>query len=339
MFCIDIDRGVTMSRCYGPSDPHLNRVYLALWALPLMAQPKPKAAPRGKPQPAQLRRRKGAAVAKPRPEPKSKLSLYDPLNAMLVPSLMSEGDAFPVTGMVRSDFTQGAVTGTRVMVVTNCGSSGTIMSELKWNNGGVVFTVPTMANQFDQGGPTATRAMKASLTICNTTRYQNIGGSVTVLHTNQRLTFPGAPFGINTAEFSEFVDRVKGHPHAKRYSGAEFVKPRTWIAHPTNETDYSKYVQFDGAISDTGFSLHYGTYPGATLQNRPMSTILAVFEDVSNSQDYTCTARASWYARYGLDTVLGQSQRPVPTASAAVINKARDTAERHAHVHTDVVTM
>jgi hypothetical protein len=59
-----------------------------------------------------------------------------------------------------------------------------------------------------------------------------------------------------------------------------------------------------------------------------MSSIWVIMEAPSVAQAYTLQFSGSWYTRWPLDTVPGQSMRPVPTAPASAINAARDAAER-----------
>merc|ERR1711964_258984 len=69
-----------------------------------------------------------------------------------------------------------------------------------------------------------------------------------------------------------------------------------------------------------------------------MSVIAYVFDQVADPQDYSVTVRASFYTRWPLTTVPGQSMKPIPTASPKIVNHVRDQAESYANELLGFVT-
>jgi len=57
-----------------------------------------------------------------------------------------------------------------------------------------------------------------------------------------------------------------------------------------------------------------------------MSTAWIVLSPPAVAQSYTISCKASFYTRWGLSTVPGQSQFDVPTASAGFINRVQSYA-------------
>jgi len=62
-----------------------------------------------------------------------------------------------------------------------------------------------------------------------------------------------------------------------------------------------------------------------------MSVIAFIFDPATDPQDYSVTVRASYYTRWPLTSVPGQSMRNIPTADAKIINLVRDHAESTAN--------
>jgi len=245
-----------------------------------------------------------------------------------MPLVQSSGTAYPYTGMARWQVNNLVATSRKMLVVTNPGNSGTVLFYL--HNTPTPFTsvstVPTMALAAGSGGPTAARAMKASLTLVNTTKRLDMGGRVYTLVANQRTSFP-EPITASQADWNTFMDEIIAHPHTRCWSGADFQSPKTFLAHPSNTTDYLDFNTFQGTLTPNGFSRVVGDDPNPLP--RPMSTIYVVFEVPSATNDYTATARASWYSRWPLESILGQSMKDMPTAPQEHINAIQDHAEHN----------
>lgn len=174
--------------------------------------------------------------------------------------------------------------------------------------------------------------MKAGVTVVNRTQLLDMGGQVSVLNSSQRVSLPAAPSAMSQAQWSTFFDEIVSHPKSRIYSGADFKKPKTFVTHPLDQTDYLHYEGWHGTLTADEFWAHIAIWPGLAPDPRPMSTVFVVLEVPAVENTYECKSRGSYYTRWPLNTVPGQAQRPVPTAAAGVINAARDHAEATGHL-------
>lgn len=254
---------------------------------------------------------------------------------MLVPTVASEGHAFPLSGAVVGTATAAAGSTARVLVAaTNTGASGTILCFTVNSTTPAIApqTIPTLALSDVAGGPTASRAMKAGITVTNRTQMLNMGGQVSVLNAVQRVSLPAAPSAMTQAQWDTFMDSLVAHPKSRIYSGTDFARSKTFICHPLDQTDYVGYRGHHGTQTGDEFWSHIAVWPTQNPEPRPMSTIFMVFEVPSTNNTYEFKTRASFYTRWPLDTVPGQAHRPVPTADPKVVNALRDHAEATGHV-------
>lgn len=259
--------------------------------------------------------------------------LFDPRNNLLVPTVVSEGAAFPISGSTISNHTINTAYRT-LLVCTNTGVAGTVMAKIAADTTiyPAQYTIPLLSPHSAAGGPTSGRAMKGGLTLCNRTQKLNQGGQVSVLNAVQRVSLPAAPSSMTQAQWNDFFDSIVAHPKTKIYNGSDFNKSKTFVSHPLDETDYLGYSDWQGSLTMNDFWDHVAVWPGSVHQKRPMSTIFVVFEAAPVNNTYEAKTRSSFYTRWPLDSVPGQAHRAVPTAPANVINNHRDHAEANAHV-------
>lgn len=263
----------------------------------------------------------------------------DPMCPHPVPSLASDGKALDYTGLVSSDFTVDTINST-MLLVNNTGDSGTTAISFKVDSSGafvsgssVVHTIPTLSLSSKQGGPSATRAMKLSVSVVNCSNNYKVGGRVTYINSSQRLP---ARLVDTTKEYSDILTAIKTSPYRKRINGKELMDPKQLITYPVDNSEYNRFKEFNGALdANDFFSYIFSGGDGTVTQDtsvspRSMSIVAWVFEPASDVQDYSFTVRASYYTRWPLTSVPGQSMRAVPTAPATVINHVRDVAESHA---------
>lgn len=231
--------------------------------------------------------------------------------------------------MLRHPVTSGT-TQRRLFLCSHSGMSGTIGATFVTNGGYTsngVFTQTTLTVNDASGGPTSMRALKAGLTVLNSTPVLNLGGRVTVLNCNQRILLPQAPSAMTTTEVNALMDNLTAHPESRVLSGSEFTKPCTYVCHPVNEPEYVKFGENHGTYDIDSFLAHLAIWPGLTPSPRGMSTIAVIIDIPTAIQDYLLTFRGSTLTRWPLNTVLGQSMIEQPTAPAEVINKDRKVAE------------
>lgn len=316
-------------------------------------QPKPRPA-----QPKAAPKRTIAAVPKKMMMPFS----MNPMHPSPMPSITSDGRSLPYTGLVSDDF---QVHGKRTLLITtNLGDTGTVGCLLHLLSDDTVLesqitptpdtahvrmlTIPTLSMNSTQGGPTSSRAMKYSTSVVNCSAAFHRAGRVTYLNTSQRLPGIGKVYdssNVARLDFSSIVNAVKTSPYRRRITGATLGEPKQIIGHASDVTMYSNYRPFQGSYTPEEFLMHVvvpgdGLMPGntwhgpgydTTWDKRPMSTTVYIFEPTEHAQDYSVTARGSFYTRWPLTSVPGQSMTNSPTAPAPLVNKTHDHAENTAN--------
>jgi len=256
----------------------------------------------------------------------------------LIPTVLNQGRAFPYTGVVRLDFTH-ALNETYILAATNTGTSGTVFSVGYLSPAGIVayavYTIPTIASADTAGGPTSGRSMKFSLGLVNTTPLLSRGGRITTLNGQSRLRIDNAPSTNNLATYNAIVAAIRGMPTAQSYDAAHFGEERQMSGSVVDSVTYEDYEEWLGTNSIDEFWEHISVWPGSTRRDRPMSTAWCVLSPPAVAQTYTITAKASYYTRWGLSTIPGQSQFDVPTAPATFINRIQSIASGMAEtLHT-----
>lgn len=280
--------------------------------------------------------RKPAAKSAPkRAKPQSSKHLtvpnfLDPMCPIPAPTLVSEGNALPHTGLATIDFVVGTVN-TTILLVTNVGNSGTIGYRVEVSptgafQGATPLDIPTLSLSRLNGGPTAMRAMKYSVSVVNCSNALKRGGRVTYLHTSQRL--PHLPQPDN---YSEIILGIKTSPLRRRITGDVLARPTKLVGYPIDTARYNSFREGVGGIS-LGDFLNYTTNRAITdVEPRSMSIVAYVFDPVQDPQDYSVTVRGSYYTRWPLTSVPGQSMQRIPTAPAEHINAVRDHHEANAN--------
>jgi len=271
----------------------------------------------------------------------TRTSLLDPLHPAAMPAIQSAGNALPHTSLVSTDFVVGT-TNTTCLVVGNVGNAATVGFIVEVNPSGELVNstalhIPTLAQADADGGPSSGRAMKCSATVLNCSNALKRGGRVTYINSSQRL--PALHIVNSLWTFSGFVSGIKSSPYRRRVMGDNLAKAAQLITYPCDSTTYERYSPWRGSLTFDEFfahvvaSSHNGiSVPDAVaLNQRPMSVVAYVFDPVAEPQDYSVTVRASFYTRWPLTTVPGQSMGPTPTAKQESVNGIIDKAEAAAH--------
>jgi len=284
-----------------------------------------------KPPRADRRKSAPAAAAKRASRRQGIPNFLDPMCKCPAPAVVSDGNALPHTGLVSADFVVGT-TNTTVLLATNTGSSGTVGvifnvdSEGTYVGGINTLTIPTLAAADIAGGPSASRAMKFSISVTNCTNALKRGGRVTYLHTSQRLP------PITDAKYMAIIEAIKSSPLRRRITGDVLATPAHLVGYPVDNVEYSTFRPHSGTLTNGEFYKYVlGATATTATQPRPMSIVAYVFDPVADNQDYSVTIRASQYTRWPLTSVPGQSMQAIPTAPAGVINHVRDAAEANAN--------
>lgn len=248
-----------------------------------------------------------------------------------IPTPVAEacGSALPYSGIFRRELT--ISTAERAIVIfSNVARAGTVA--LVIGNGATpgltTQTIPTLALADDAGGPTSAKSMKAAVTLVSATAPLSRAGRITVLNSKQRFFLAATPSTSTQANWNTFIDTVKAHPDAKSYSATDFAHPVTFHCHPVDSRRYNEFVDFFGAVSADEFMRSLAVWPGSDPYARPMSSVIMIFEQPPTAQEYTASFRAAYYTRWPLNTIPGQTQRPVPTAPLSNINAHQQALER-----------
>jgi hypothetical protein len=172
--------------------------------------------------------------------------------------------------------------------------------------------------------------MKGGVTILNSNPALTREGRIYVLNANQKFDFPQITSSMTTAEWNTFAADLKAHPHTKCYSADDFATPRTFVCHPANHPAYYEYQNWLGTQTGTDFAKHFSVFPGTTasggFSHRPMSTIAILVDVTSSAQSYTVSARANFYTRWPIDSIMGQSMKDVPLAEVKQVNAHHNAA-------------
>ena len=266
----------------------------------------------------------------------------DPMCQLPAPGLVADGRALAHTGLVSDDFTVGAVN-TTILLVTNTGSSGSVatMFEIAPDGSLVassrqVLTIPTLASSDLDGGPSATRAMKYSVSVVNCSNALKRGGRVTYLNSSQRLP---ARSSETVGQFSALISGIKSSPYRRRINADDLKWPKHLIGYAIDQPKYTTFSPHRGTLSFPEFLSHTIGASDADPEptNRPMSVCAWIFDPVEDVQSYSVTIRASFYSRWPLTTVPGQQMKHMPTSSAAHINAVHTRAEETANDLTHIV--
>lgn len=259
------------------------------------------------------------------PGPSKGVQALSPYSSTLIPVLTLCGAAFPYTGIVRADITLN--TGDTVIIgATNTGQSGTVFTVGYLAAGALtvpsyaVYTIAAIAASDVAGGPTSGRAMKCSLGLVCTTPQLSRGGRVTTLNSQSRVRLDFAPSLNNRAQFLALADSIRIVPTSKALDATDFAPEKQMSNNIVDQTTYEDFEEWAGTQSVDEFWEHIAVWPGATRRDRPMSTAWCVLSPPVGQQTYTISGSASYYTRWPLFTVPGQSMRPIPTASASTIN-------------------
>jgi len=254
----------------------------------------------------------------------------------LIPTVINQGRAFPYTGLSRIDFTQ-LVGDTILIAATNVGIAGTVFTTITQNGAGApfyqVWTIPTIALADNAGGPTSGRAMKVSLGLVNTTPLLNRGGRVTTLNGQSRLRIDNPPSAASLVTFNNIISTIRAMPNTQMHDAAHFGEERHMTGSVVDSVTYEDYEEWVGTESVDEFWEHIAVWPLSTRRDRPMSTMWMILSPPALQQTYTVSTKASFYTRWGLSTVPGQSQYDVPTAPASFINRLQS----HAAVMADTI--
>jgi len=261
---------------------------------------------------------------------------------MLIPTAIRTGDAFALSGIIRPAALDVAIGDRKIIGVTNYGSAGSVMHITSVNGINVlryIYTIPLLAAADDAGGPTSARSMKAGLHLVNTSPVLNRCGRVYHLNGTARVLLPQVPSAMSATQWGAFADTLIAMPGCTAYEGDAFGgSGKQFQCNVVDTLDYENFQVFDGTSTGDEFFSHIAVWPSSLPQPRPMSTCWVVIESPALAQTYNPTASASFYTRWPLTSVPGQSMRAIPTADNQVINAMHQVSEVAANIaHNPIV--
>jgi len=263
-----------------------------------------------------------------------------PHHSMNIPAVMRCGQAFPYTGNAKLEMAQ-AIGETIIIACTNPGSAGTIA--LIGRQIGVaapsysVATISTLSLSDEAGGPTSARPMKFGVSLTCTTPLLNRGTRVYHLNGQSRIRIDTPPSSLSLAVFNAIVGVVTAMPTTIPYDNAHFGETQEFTANVVDNIRYLDFEPFEGTLNIDQIAAHMMIWPGlsAGLRDRPMSTTWLIFAPPPIAQNYSVSFLSSYYTRWGLSTIQGQSQSDIPVAPASTVNKMLEHNERMSNItHT-----
>jgi len=259
------------------------------------------------------------------------------LHPVPFPSVASAGKALPVTALVEADFV--VHNNPHLLLVSNVGNAGTVglILEIDESTGNLLseklLTFPTLAQADDNGGPTAGRAMKFSVAVTNATPPLQRGGRVTYLNCSQRLPGPAGTPSTWTG-LDGMIESIKSYPLRRRVTGDSLGVAKQLVGFVCDQPSYNGFGPWRGTLNLSEFTSHVmgastgNPTPEIAVQHQlPMIVAAWVFDSTTEAQSYSITVRGSYYTRWPLTTVPGQTMKNTPTAPQASINQQHDKAE------------
>lgn len=292
------------------------------------------------------KQRRGAQKPKSKAKPKKGENSgtdefhMSPLHSANIPVALRSGQAFPFHGAIRTELTQ-AIGETIFIAATNPGSAGTVA--IIGRQSGIaaptysVATIPTLTLSDENGGPTSARAMKFGMSVTCNTPMLSRGTRVFHLNGQSRIRLDSPPSTASLAVFQAIVNVITAMPTTVPYDNSHFGETKHFTSNVVDNVSYLDFGIFEGTLSPDQIFAHMAVWPGiaAGLRDRPMSTNWLVLAPPSSVQNYSIAMHGSYYTRWGLSTIQGQSQTDIPVAPIAVVNSMHEHADRMSGVaHT-----
>lgn len=256
------------------------------------------------------------------------VDMFDGRSASVIPAAVGCGEAYALRD--RATLSSAAVSSrTELVFITNTGDSSFVGVSVLNNTTPYLQTIKAL--MADVALDTTRRAMKASVTIMNSTSRLHQSGIVRVLNVTNRLAFPLPPTIMTQSQWDDVILTIRSHPDTVPYVGSQLDVPHTFVTHPVDHAKYENFnitnsaIDFATAADEQDFFFdHICTYPSqAKPLPRPMSTIAIIFEmPPADTNYYNVATRASWYCRFPLSTIASRAQKPIPTAPQMKINSA-----------------
>jgi len=174
--------------------------------------------------------------------------------------------------------------------------------------------------------PASILCSRGSVRLRNTSRAADAGGVVRVL----RL---GTPIEFSANEMGQVYSMVKSHPRTHTYTGSSLTATHQWDCIPVDQASYTRFIS---PVSGYDVLQHSSL---ANVQASPaVSSVIFVFENFSQVQDYEFSIAACYYARYRYTGPLASMASLPPTTTIARSNMLRDIAESVGSAGRKIIT-
>jgi hypothetical protein len=145
---------------------------------------------------------------------------------------------------------------------------------------------------------------------------------VYVLNSDARIFLAESPSTLTDANFDVVCNNVISHPDCKALSGADYLVPKSVNCHVVDPIDYERFDEWHGTQTADEFGTSWAIWPTAIPTQRPVSTVIFVFDEPADAQAYTFSIRGQFYTRWPLNTIGNQASHEVPLADNTKLQKA-----------------
>lgn len=201
-----------------------------------------------------------------------------------------------------------------------------VQNDGTWNIG--TFSIPQLMSNI----PYATRALRMSVEICNTTSYTNSVGQVQVAMSPQQIKWEdlintGTGLHFTAGGINSLGSFLSSYTNTQTYAASEFLHPKKWIFYPVSHVGYHEWLDY-GNTNYSSFGPGYLSYLSPGADQDALSTMIVRISPSAVVNNYVFTVRIQEACRYPLNTVLGNMGVYQQQAPARAIQQVhREVAE------------
>jgi len=257
--------------------------------------------------------------ARPLPPPRSGIMpvSLDGADPRPVATLFPNGKSFQIPGISRLSFEVTSVNKT-LTFATNHGRSGTVGIFVNLTSPSsvnyTIQTLPLLALSDTDGGPTAGRALKLSLSCTNYTPALHAGGRVYGANFHSRLSLPTAPSLMTYAQWQTVFTTISNFPETQVMSGNTLMTTKRVSCDVVDTRDYEDFDEWRGTDTADEWFRHIAIWPTTSPLVRPMSTLVLLNESVASNfpNQYSVAFESQHLTRWPISTVPGQCMKHQP---------------------------
>jgi len=201
-------------------------------------------------------------------------------------------------------------------------------------NDGTWNIAPIRIDALENNQPFATRPLRMSVEVVNSTSMINASGNVTVAMASQQINWKSIILddGVHgtAAGIAQLDAFLAGYSKTQVYSANDFIHSKTWVFFPVSSVGYHEWLDF-GANNYTSWGNGFlkELEPGADQD--ALSTLIIRVGPTPSVNTYTMTCRVQEACRYPLNTALGNLTVAQPYVNQAVIQSIHQDAQLTGH--------